>query len=116
MSEEVKFTKSSGNIFLDIGFSEEEAEHEQLRAHHAFHVYSLFEELKLPPAEAEAHFGMNPVDVSRMQNGDFHLFTGQQLLILLRRLNHNIEIHITPSNEKSGTCESLQRNDIRFAL
>ena len=31
MSEEVKIEKSSGNVFLDIGFSEEEAEYLQLQ-------------------------------------------------------------------------------------
>ena len=31
MSEEIKVTESSGNVFLDIGFSKAEAEREQLR-------------------------------------------------------------------------------------
>ena len=31
MSEEIKIEDSSGNVFLDIGFSKEEAEREQLR-------------------------------------------------------------------------------------
>ena len=41
-------------------------------------------------------------DVSRIQEGDFHLFTVPQLLLLLKRLNRNIEIRITPSDEKVG--------------
>ena len=53
MSEEVKVEESSGNVFLDMGFSEEEAEREQLRSYLAYHVYSLFEELKLTPAKAK---------------------------------------------------------------
>ena len=102
MSEEVKIEESSGNVFLDIGFSEEEAEYEQLRSYLAYHVYSLFEELKLTSTKAEAHFGIDPNDVSRIQDGDFHLFTVPQLIILLKRLNRNIEIRITPSDEKGG--------------
>ena len=102
MSEKVKIEESSGNVFLDIGFSEEEAEREQLRASLSYHVYSLFEALKLTPKKAEAHFGINPDDVSRIQNGDFHLFTVPQLLILLKRLSRDIEIRITPSDEKVG--------------
>ncbi len=102
MSKRIKIEKSSGNVFLDIGFSEEEAEREQLRADLSYHVYSLFEELKLTPKNAETCFGINSDDVSRIQNGDFHLFTVPQLLILLKQLSRNIEIRITPSDEKVG--------------
>ena len=105
MSEEVKIETSSGNVFLDIGFSEEEAECEQLRVHLAYHVYSLFEELKLTPAKAKTRFGIDPDDVSQIQDGDFHLFTVSKLLILLKRLNCNIEIRITPSGEKIGNLQ-----------
>ena len=73
MSEEIKIEESSGNVFLDIGFSEEEAEYEQLRSYLVFHVYSLFEELKLTPAKAKTRFGIEADDVSRIQKGDFHL-------------------------------------------
>ncbi len=102
MGEEIKIEESSGNVFLDIGFSEEEAEYEQLRSYLAFHVYSLFEELKLTPAKAKTRFGIDTDDVSRIQQGNFHLFTVPQLLLLLKRLNRNIEIRITPSDEKGG--------------
>lgn len=102
ISEEIKIEESSGNVFLDIGFSEEEAEYEQLRSYLSFHVYSLFEELKLTPAKAKTRFGIEENDVSRIQEGDFHIFTVPQLLLLLKRLNRNIEIRITPSDEKIG--------------
>ena len=102
MSEEIKIEESSGNVFLDIGFSEEEAEYEQLRSYLSFHVYSLFEELKLTPAKAKTRFGIEEDDVSRIQEGDFHIFTVPQLLLLLKRLSRNIEIRITPSDEKVG--------------
>lgn len=102
MGEKIKVEESSGNVFLDIGFSEEEAEYEQLRSYLAYHVYSLFEELKLTSAKAKIRFGIDSDDVSRIQNGEFHLFTVPQLLILLKRLNRNIEIRITPSDEKIG--------------
>ena len=107
MGEEVKVEESSGNVFLDMGFSEEEAEREQLRSYLACHVYSLFEELKPTPAKAKTRFGIDADDVSRIQDGDFHLFTVPQLLILLKRLNRNIEIRITPSDEKVGHLQVI---------
>ena len=101
MSEEVKFTKSSGNVFLDIGFSKEEAEYEQLRVDLVIKIHRLLEELKLTPANAEEHFGLNPSDVSRIQNGDFD-FNVDKLFTILSQLNRDVEIHIKPSNEEGG--------------
>ena len=101
MSEEIKIEESSGNVFLDIGFSEEEAEYEQLRVDLAFAIYHLLEEQKLTPVKAEARFGLDPSDVSRLKEMDFD-FTVERLLMILKRLNRKVEIHIKPSDEKVG--------------
>ncbi len=101
MSEEVKIEESSGNVFLDIGFSKEEAECEQLRVDLVIKIYRLLEELKLTPAKAEERFGLNPADVSRIQNGDFD-FNVDKLFTILNQMNHDVEIRITPLNEKGG--------------
>ena len=101
MSEEIKIEESSGNVFLDIGFSKEEAEREQLRVDLVVKVYRLLEELKLTPAKAEARFGLNPSDVSRIQKGDLD-FNVDELFTILNQLNCNIEIRITPSDQKVG--------------
>ncbi len=101
MSEEIKIEESSGNVFLDIGFSKEEAEYHKLRVDLVIRVHHLLEELKLTPAKAKADFGINPSDVSRIQNGDFS-FTVDKLFTILSQLNCNVEIRITPSDEKGG--------------
>ena len=101
MSEEGKIEESSGNVFLDIGFSEEEAERELLRCNLAIKVYQLLEEQKLTPMEAQKIFGLNPSDVSRIQNGDYD-FKIDKLFTILNQLNRNVEIRITPSNEEGG--------------
>ena len=101
MSEKVKVEESSGNVFLDIGFSEEEAEYHQLRVDLAFAIHRLLEEQKLTPAKAEARFGLNRSDVSRILKGDFD-FNVDQLFTILNQLNCNVEIRITPSDEKIG--------------
>ena len=101
MSEEIKIEESSGNVFLDIGFSKEEAEREQLRVNLVIKIYRLLEELKLTPSKAQERFGLNPTDVSRIQNGDFD-FKVDKLFTILNQLNRDVEIHIKPSNEKGG--------------
>ena len=101
MSKKIKIEESSGNVFLDMGFSKEEVEREQLRVDLVVKVYRLLEELKLTPAKAEARFGLNPSDVSRIQKGDFD-FNVDELFAILNQLNCNVEIRITPSDEKVG--------------
>ena len=102
MSEEIKIEESSGNVFLDIGFSEEEAEYHQLRVNLAFAIHRLLEEQKLTPAKAKVRFGLDPSDVSRLKKMDFTDFTIEQLLVVLKRLDRNIEIRITPSEDTQG--------------
>ncbi len=101
MSEEIKIEESSGNVFLDIGFSEEEAEYEQLRVDLAFAIYHLLEEQELTLAKAEARFGLDPSDVSRLKEMDFN-FTVERLLMILKRLNRKVEIHIKPSDKTAN--------------
>ena len=98
MSEKIKIEESSGNVFLDIGFSEEEAEYQQLRVDLAFAIHCLLDDQKLTPTKAGAHFGLDPSDVRRLKKMDFTDFTVERLLMILRKLNRNVEIHITPSD------------------
>ena len=47
MSETIEFEESSGNVFLDIGYTQEETKRELQRSDLAFEVYSILEERKL---------------------------------------------------------------------
>ncbi|MCE2399763.1 XRE family transcriptional regulator [Candidatus Poribacteria bacterium] len=102
MSEEIKIEESSGNVFLDIGFSEEEAERELLRVNLAYAIHCILKELKLTPAKASTRFGLDPNDVKRLKKMNFEDFTVERLLTILKRLNRDVEIHIKPSNEEGG--------------
>ena len=97
MTEAIKFEESSGNVFLDIGFSDEEAERELLRSNLAFEIYSILEERKLTQAKTGEILGINQADVSRLKNGDFHRFSVVRLITFLNRLNRNVKTHISPS-------------------
>ena len=77
-------------FFLDIGFSEDEAERELLRSNLAFEVYSILKERKLTATEVGENLGIGKSDVSRLENGDFHCFTVERLSTFLNRLSFNI--------------------------
>ena len=102
MGEDIKLEESSGNVFVDIGFSEDEAERELLRSDLAFEIYRILEERKLAQSEIEKVLGIDQSDVSRLKNGEFQRFSLERLLTFLNRLNRDIEIRITPTEDMYG--------------
>ena len=102
MSEAVKFEQSTGNVFQDIGFSDAETERELLKADLAFEIHTILEGRKLTQAKAGEILGIDPSDMSRLKNGDFDRFSVERLLTFLNRLNRNVEIRITPSEDTGG--------------
>ena len=102
MSEDVKIEQSSGNVFKDVGFSDAEAEQALLKADLAFEIYNIIEGRKLTQAKAGKILGVDPSDISRLKNGDFNRFSVERLFTLLNRFNRNIEIRITPTEDKVG--------------
>ena len=102
MSEDVKIERSSGNVFKDVGFSDAEVEQALLKADLAFEIYNIIEGRKLTQAKAGKILGVAPSDISRLKNGDFNRFSVERLFTLLNRFNRNIEIRITPAEDKVG--------------
>ena len=102
MSEDVKVEQSSGNVFKDVGFSDAEAERALLKADLAIEIYNIIEAQKLTQAQAGKILGVDPSDISRLKQGDFHRFSVERLFTLLNRFNRNIEIRITPAEDSGG--------------
>ena len=71
MTEAIKFEESSGNVFLDIGFSEEAAERELLRSDLAFEIYRILKERKLAGAITGEVLGIDQSDVFRLKKAIF---------------------------------------------
>ena len=90
MSATTTIEKSSENVFLDLGFSEEEAERELLRSDLAFEVYRILKERKLTRVKTGEVLGINQSDVSRLKYGDFHCFSVERLFTFLNRLSLNV--------------------------
>lgn len=90
MTETIKFEKSSGNVFLDIGFSEEEAERELVRSNLAFEIYNILKERKLTATKVDEILGIDQSDVSRLKNGELQCFSAERLLTFLNRLGRNV--------------------------
>lgn len=75
MCDDVKFEKSSGNVFKDIGFSDEEAEALSLRTRLSFEVFTLLKESRLRRVKAAKLLAVDPTDISKLKNGDDEHFS-----------------------------------------
>lgn len=102
MSEDTKVKHSSGNVFKDVGFSQAEAQRAMLKADLALEIYTIIEAQNLTQAKAGKILGVNQSDISRLKAGDFNRFSVERLFTLLNRFNRNIEIRITPTEDKEG--------------
>ena len=102
MSEDVKVKQSCGNVFKDVGFSDAEAERAVLKADLALEIYNIIEARKLTQAKAGKILGVNQSDIARLKAGDFNRFSVERLFTLLNRFNRNIEIRITPAEDREG--------------
>lgn len=88
-------TKSSGNVFADLGLPQ--AEELQTRAHLTHQIYTLINERGLKQTEAAEILGIKQPDVSALMNGKLANFSVDRLLQFLVRLNQNVEIVIRPA-------------------
>ncbi|RKU19871.1 transcriptional regulator [Candidatus Poribacteria bacterium] len=75
MSDDLKFEKGSGNVFKDIGFSDEEAEALSFRTKLAFEVFTLLRESRLRRVKAATLLAVDPADISKLKNGDDEHFS-----------------------------------------
>ena len=69
MCDDVKFEKSSGNVFKVIGFSDEEAEALSFRTRLTFEVFTLLKKSQLKRVKAAKLLGVAPADISKLKNG-----------------------------------------------
>lgn len=97
MSDEIKIEASSGNVFKDLGFSDEEAQEELLKAQLGAEIFHILEERHLTQAEAARILGVKQPEISRLRNGKFSYYSVERLLRFLHRLNCDVRIHITRS-------------------
>ena len=73
-----------------------------LKADLAFEIYNIIEVQKLTQAKTGKILGVDPSDISRLKTGDFNRFSVERLFTLLNRFNRNIEIRITPAEDRQG--------------
>ena len=100
MSEkkEIKFERSSGNIYADLGFSNS---NEMLRkAKVAMTINKIIETRGLRQREAARILNIDQPKISALKNGRLSGFSLDRLFSFLDALNYNIEIRLTDKYHK----------------
>ncbi len=96
----IKVTRSSGNVFKDLGFSGEEAEYLKIRSHLMAHLRKLIETRGLTQTEAAALFGVTQPRVSDLVRGKIDLFSIDTLVDMLAHAGVRVKITLAPPKRK----------------
>lgn len=101
MSDEDAITKSSGNVFADLGF--DNPEEEQLKAQLVREIRDILKSRRITQAKAADMLGLKQPDVSAIINGRTGKFSIERLLRCIRRLDREVSIVITkPARMRGG--------------
>jgi predicted XRE-type DNA-binding protein len=96
----MKITPSSGNVFRDLGFSREEAEHLKVRAVLMLHVQEIVRGRGLRQAQAAKILGVTQPRVSDLLRGRIDLFSTDTLICMLTRLGAHVKLVVKPPCKK----------------
>lgn len=89
--------RSSGNVFLDIGFSPPEAQNLRVRAELMIELIRIVRSRKLSQVGASKLFGVSQPRVSDLMTGKIDRFSIDALVQMLSRSGRRVEIVTKPS-------------------
>jgi predicted XRE-type DNA-binding protein len=90
-----KLTRSSGNVFRDLGFTPEEAEHLRIRGDLMIKIEKVLKTRGLKQAEAAKVMGVTQPRVSDLLRGRIELFSSDSLIDMLARLGVRVRLVTT---------------------
>ncbi len=102
--KKVKVTRSSGNVFRDLGFSPDEAEYLKVRAELMVNLQKVVTARGLKQAEAAELLGVTQPRVSDLMRGRIDLFSIDTLIDMLARLEIRAKIVLQPRRRRAGVA------------
>lgn len=94
MKEKPKFTRGSGNVFLDLGFGKEEAENLKLRVELMMKIEDFCRVSGVTQAEAARQFGVTQPRLNDLLKGKIDKFSLDALVIMLAKAGMRIEMKV----------------------
>ena len=92
----VRATRSTGNVFRDLGFPPDKAEHLLVRADLMIRLEKELGSRGLKQAQAAKLLGITQPRVSDLLRGRVELFSADALIDMLARLGHKVRIVSSP--------------------
>ena len=89
--------RSTGNVFLDIGFPPHEAQNLRVRADLTIELIRIVRSRKLTKATASRLFGVSQPRVSDLMTSKIDRFSIDALVEMLSRAGRRVEIATKPS-------------------
>lgn len=100
MTTKKKRTRSTGNIFEDLGF--DQPEEWKIKAQIASHVLREIERRDLTQAKAAELLDISQPEVSNLKNGQLHRFSIDRLFRFLHALDQHVSLSISPKSKPRG--------------
>ncbi len=94
----VKNTRSSGNVFKDIGFPAAEAAHLLVRSELMIQLHKIIEARGLKQSEAAKLFHVTQPRVSALMKGRIDLFSVDTLIDMLACVGFRVKVAFTKSS------------------
>ena len=102
--KKVKLTRSSGNVFRDLGFSGDEAEYLKARADLMVNLQKVITARRLKQAKAAELLGATQPRVSDLMRGRIDLFGIDTLIDMLARLGVRTRLVLQPRRRRAGVA------------
>ena len=92
--KKVRVVRSSGNVFEDLGFGREEAEHLKIRSTLMAAIVKLIKVRKLTQSSAAVLFGVSQPRISDLVRGKIDLFSIDTLVEMLARADVHVDVRV----------------------
>ncbi|MGH9870353.1 MAG: helix-turn-helix domain-containing protein [Candidatus Polarisedimenticolia bacterium] len=100
----LKMRRSTGNVFRDIGFPNEEGEHLRVRSNLMLHLQKAISARNLTQSAAARLLHVTHPRISDLMRGRIDLFSTDTLIELLARLGIRVRIVVTSHRRKAGVA------------
>ncbi len=94
MTEKLKRTRCSGNVFKDLGFSREEAENLRLRSELMMRIEDFYRKSGLTQSEAAKRLGLTQPRLNLLLKGRIDLFSLDALVLIATRAGMSIRLAV----------------------
>jgi predicted XRE-type DNA-binding protein len=100
-----RVTKSSGNVYADLGVKS--AEERAIKAELVHQIAAVLKEERLTQTETASRLGIAQPDVSRMLSGHFRQFSVERLMRFLVALGQDVKIVVRPATATRARTAQL---------